>query len=223
MSDCLICLSDIGENKVQLSCVHAFHRNCIKNWIQSGNTENYKLCPTCRIPIKTKTKYLICKEPNVENAFSTANVIDVYIGVLLGLDGQGLTAILNTFLKINNRLYLRNKLFIDFNGYVFMNLNVNSIIHVAVKRIGYELFDKPHEWYMVSVFIVVSLYSCKNNFKQLLCMQKELQNFLINELNIVTWKDFRLERECEYYRHYEQKVCNLYRLFLESIGMAVIP
>ena len=53
MSDCPICLSPISVGDTVQSmrnCVHAFHSNCVRQWIIK-----HPSCPTCRSPIETTT------------------------------------------------------------------------------------------------------------------------------------------------------------------------
>jgi len=44
--DCPICLNNL-KNPAHLPCGHAFHSDCILNWI-----ENKKSCPICRLPLQ---------------------------------------------------------------------------------------------------------------------------------------------------------------------------
>lgn len=46
-SSCSICLSDFAEEQVLLClpCRHAFHRECLRSWLQRRN-----LCPLCKAP-----------------------------------------------------------------------------------------------------------------------------------------------------------------------------
>lgn len=50
--DCAICLEAFQENirVCQLAChpTHCFHRSCLTEWIESGNTT----CPLCRVEIR---------------------------------------------------------------------------------------------------------------------------------------------------------------------------
>ena len=45
---CLICLENfkIGENTIILPCIHIFHSNCIKKWMEKNNK-----CPICKYKI----------------------------------------------------------------------------------------------------------------------------------------------------------------------------
>ena len=47
-NNCIICLNDfdIGENITSLPCLHVFHTDCIKHWLQSNNH-----CPVCKLTI----------------------------------------------------------------------------------------------------------------------------------------------------------------------------
>ena len=47
-NNCIICLNDfdIGENITSLPCLHVFHTDCIKHWLQSNNH-----CPICKLTI----------------------------------------------------------------------------------------------------------------------------------------------------------------------------
>ena len=47
-SNCIICLSDmnVGDNVTSLPCLHAFHTDCIKHWLESKNS-----CPVCKLAI----------------------------------------------------------------------------------------------------------------------------------------------------------------------------
>ena len=47
-NNCIICLSnfDIGDNVTSLPCLHMFHTECIKSWLQSKNH-----CPVCKLNI----------------------------------------------------------------------------------------------------------------------------------------------------------------------------
>ena len=47
-NNCIICLSDleIGDKVTSLPCLHIFHTDCIKNWLQNKNH-----CPICKFEI----------------------------------------------------------------------------------------------------------------------------------------------------------------------------
>ena len=47
-SNCIICLSDmnVGDNVTSLPCLHVFHTDCIKHWLESKNS-----CPVCKLAI----------------------------------------------------------------------------------------------------------------------------------------------------------------------------
>ena len=47
-NNCIICLNDmkIGDNVTSLPCLHVFHTDCIKQWLQSKNS-----CPICKYEI----------------------------------------------------------------------------------------------------------------------------------------------------------------------------
>jgi len=46
---CIICLCDyeVGDNMLTLSCTHAFHTKCIKDWLALHNH-----CPICKHVLK---------------------------------------------------------------------------------------------------------------------------------------------------------------------------
>ena len=51
--DCPICLEKITEDKASLQgCVHVFHLNCIKKWLERNRT-----CPVCRKRAVLKYKH----------------------------------------------------------------------------------------------------------------------------------------------------------------------
>ena len=47
-NNCIICLNDmkIGDNVTSLPCLHVFHTDCIKHWLESKNS-----CPICKLVI----------------------------------------------------------------------------------------------------------------------------------------------------------------------------
>jgi len=45
--ECPICLKEFEKCKVFLPCGHAFHADCILNWI-----DNKTNCPMCRFPLQ---------------------------------------------------------------------------------------------------------------------------------------------------------------------------
>ncbi len=47
---CLICLEDykIGDDSIILPCIHIFHADCIKKWMQKQN-----ICPACKTKINS--------------------------------------------------------------------------------------------------------------------------------------------------------------------------
>ena len=48
IDDCCICMEKpTNENWTKINCGHMFHKNCLLQWINSGQ-ENSKTCPICR-------------------------------------------------------------------------------------------------------------------------------------------------------------------------------
>lgn len=45
--ECPICLKELEQFKVFLPCGHAFHSDCILDWI-----DNKRNCPMCRFPLQ---------------------------------------------------------------------------------------------------------------------------------------------------------------------------
>ncbi|CAF1105290.1 unnamed protein product, partial [Didymodactylos carnosus] len=51
---CSICLMNLEQEqseKIELICQHAFHRLCVRKWLQSGEQTSGQ-CPICRKPIR---------------------------------------------------------------------------------------------------------------------------------------------------------------------------
>jgi hypothetical protein len=44
--ECSICLENIENDSIVLSCNHSFHKTCIENWFLRDRT-----CPMCRVNI----------------------------------------------------------------------------------------------------------------------------------------------------------------------------
>lgn len=53
-NECVICLENMDNNKVILNCNHAFHKNCILEWMNLQQK-----CPICR----NDTKYILNLNP----------------------------------------------------------------------------------------------------------------------------------------------------------------
>ncbi|XP_061337986.1 uncharacterized protein LOC133284879 [Gastrolobium bilobum] len=46
ITDCSICLGEIGSSAIGLPCSHVFHRDCITKWLMLRNS-----CPLCRCSV----------------------------------------------------------------------------------------------------------------------------------------------------------------------------
>lgn len=53
--DCTICISKIEEHVYKIKCKHNFHKDCLREWTKSGESDNYDSCPNCREEIVFKT------------------------------------------------------------------------------------------------------------------------------------------------------------------------
>lgn len=212
MDNCPICLSELDAiHTLKISCSHSYHHSCIFEWISHGNAGNYKLCPSCRSPLKADCQYVIWTfKLKSGDEYSNEKILCAYGGALYGLDYNPLR-IINFFLKMTNRIVLRYDFFLIFNP---TDRPWKKCMKDCVKFVGYELFDECHDWYTISCFIVVLMFTCRRNCKYLIYMQNYLARFLKNELNIQSWIHFTLEREREYFRDYELKVIQLVSDFL---------
>lgn len=46
-TDCVICLGQVKKEGFCLDCLHIFHANCIRQWMERAVS-----CPVCRTPIQ---------------------------------------------------------------------------------------------------------------------------------------------------------------------------
>ena len=75
--ECSICLEEMSNDILILSCKHEFHKKCVQRWCLENN-----ICPICRTTVSIpKTKIVILREMSLKSYFVVLHT--VYLGSMI--------------------------------------------------------------------------------------------------------------------------------------------